>query len=285
MAIKRTIAGMLKLLHPAGDPSQPELEEYMAYAVEGRRRIKEQMNKRKHDDEYARVNLSYINAEGDEIIVWCPESKDATATQQPERKRLLGSPEIKPISKASKKETAEQKKDIEEEIIDLTPWEDDEPKEDHYTIFYGETDHSYESIFSKYLKGCQTVFIEDPYIRIPHQIQNLVRFGELLVKFETIKELNLITGLDNDMQKAEIEEKFEMLQESLRQHSIEFEWTFSPVIHDRAVKLDNGWVIKIGRGLDIYQKPDNWFSVGSNDFYYRPCLETTVDIFLNNKHK
>jgi ATP-dependent Lon protease len=75
MAIKRTIAAMLKLLHPAGDPAQADLEEYMAYAVEGRRRIKEQMNKRKHDDEYARVNLSYMNSGGEEIIVWCPESK------------------------------------------------------------------------------------------------------------------------------------------------------------------------------------------------------------------
>ena len=33
----------------------------------------------------------------------------------------------------------------------------------------------------------------------------------------------------------------------------EFKWQFSPVIHDRIVKLDNGWIIKIGRGLDIYR--------------------------------
>ena len=139
------------------------------------------------------------------------------------------------------------------------------------------------SIFLKYLKGCNSIIIEDPYIRIPHQIQNLVRFSEILTKVETIKELNLVTGFDNDAQKAEAEEKFEMLQESLQHHAILFKWSFSPVIHDRAVKLDNGWVIKIGRGLDFYQKPDNWFSIGSSDFELRPCLETTVDIFLNNK--
>jgi len=283
MAVKRTIAAMLKLLHPVGDPSQSELEQYMAYAVEGRRRIKEQMNKRKHDDEYARVNLSYINASGDEIIVWCPESKDAMATQQPERKRLPGSSEIKPISKAPKREPVEHKEEIEEKIIDLTPLEDDEPQEDHYTIFYGETGHSYELIFSKYLRDCKSVSIEDPYIRMAHQIQNLVRFSELLVKFETIKELNLITGIENDVQKAEVEDKFEMLQESLTQNGIDFKWTFSSVIHDRAVKLNNGWVIKIGRGLDFYQKPDNWFSIGSSDFELRPCLETTIDIFQNDK--
>jgi ATP-dependent Lon protease len=41
----------------------------------------------------------------------------------------------------------------------------------------------------------------------------------------------------------------------------------------------NGWVIKIGRGLDFYQPPEDWFSVGATDIDLRPCLETRVDIF------
>lgn len=47
----------------------------------------------------------------------------------------------------------------------------------------------------------------------------------------------------------------------------------------REIRIDTGWSAKIGRGLDIYQKPDNWFTVGSNDLSLRPCLETMVDIF------
>jgi len=278
MAVKRTIAAFLKLLHPAGEPSREELEDYMAYALEGRRRIKEQLNKRKHDDEYARINLSYIDTNENEIIVWCPESKDVTATQQPIRKRLPGSPEVKVDETPVGKKPSDQEEDSEELIV-IGPAEEDEQKEDHYTIFYGDTGHSYESIFGRYLRDCKSVSIEDPYIRLPHQILNLVRFSELLVKFGNVRELNLIAGFDNDSQKAEVQEKFDMLHESLQQNGIEFQWTFSPVIHDRAVKLDNGWVIKIGRGLDIYQRPDNWFSVGSSDFELRPCLETTVDIF------
>ena len=43
--------------------------------------------------------------------------------------------------------------------------------------------------------------------------------------------------------------------------------------------LDNGWIIKIGRGLDFYQKPGGWFEVGANDLSLRKCLETKVDIF------
>jgi ATP-dependent Lon protease len=43
--------------------------------------------------------------------------------------------------------------------------------------------------------------------------------------------------------------------------------------------LDNGWVIKIGRGLDFYQRPTSWFEVGANDLSLRKCLETKVDIY------
>jgi ATP-dependent Lon protease len=50
-------------------------------------------------------------------------------------------------------------------------------------------------------------------------------------------------------------------------------------IHDREVRIDNGWTVKIGRGLDYYQKPDGWFSIGANDLALRKCLETKVDIF------
>ena len=43
--------------------------------------------------------------------------------------------------------------------------------------------------------------------------------------------------------------------------------------------LYNGSVIKIGRGLDFYQKPGSWFAIGVNDLALRKCLETKVDIY------
>ena len=97
-AVKRTVAALLKILHPSGEPTTLELEQYLEYALEGRRRVKEQLNKRKHDDEYARINLSFINSEGKEIVVWCPESKDANATQSPTRRQLPGSPVEKKVA-------------------------------------------------------------------------------------------------------------------------------------------------------------------------------------------
>ena len=58
--IKKTLCAFLKILHPADSPTDEEFEEYVAYAVECRRRVKEQMNKRKPDDEFARIDLSYF---------------------------------------------------------------------------------------------------------------------------------------------------------------------------------------------------------------------------------
>ena len=45
------------------------------------------------------------------------------------------------------------------------------------------------------------------------------------------------------------------------------------------VRFDNGWTIKIGRGLDFYQKPEGWYAVGASDLSLRRCLETKVDVF------
>ena len=48
-------------------------------------------------------------------------------------------------------------------------------------------------------------------------------------------------------------------------------------------RFDTGWVVKIGRGLDIYKPTENKFSIGFCDFDLRPCHQTTVDMF-NRKY-
>ena len=53
----------------------------------------------------------------------------------------------------------------------------------------------------------------------------------------------------------------------------------NPNLHDREIRLDNGWTVKIGRGLDFYQRPGSWFEIGANDLTLRKCLETKVDIY------
>ncbi len=144
---------------------------------------------------------------------------------------------------------------------------------------YGDVGHSYESIIGPYLRGARTVLIEDPYIRLQHQIQNFVRFCECVMKAGTVKKIKLITGYDDDTQLADIAGKLEELKQSLLEMDMELEVKLNPNLHDREIRLDNGWVIKIGRGLDFYQKPGGWFELGANDLSLRKCLETKVDIF------
>ncbi|MDY0222916.1 MAG: MIT C-terminal domain-containing protein, partial [Desulfobacterium sp.] len=83
----------------------------------------------------------------------------------------------------------------------------------------------------------------------------------------------------DNTQLSEIHEKLGELKQSLLELDIELDIKLNPNIHDREIRLDNGWVIKIGRGLDFHQKPESWFEVGANDLSLRKCLETKVDIF------
>ena len=285
--IKKTVCAFLKILHPIGAPTDEEFEEYVAYAVECRRRVKEQMNKRKPDDEFARIDLSFLNTQGQEIIVYCPESKDAAATQQPLRRQLNEklAPERDVKAEATQESPVPTPAPVPASNVALSPSIalplvlPSELIDRHFTIMYGDIGFSYESIMGPYLKGAKTVVIEDPYIRLQHQIQNFVRFCETVLRATTIKKICLITGYDDKTQLAEIAEKMEELKQSLLDLDVELEVKLNPNIHDREIRIDNGWTIKIGRGLDFYQKPGGWFEVGANDMSLRKCLETKVDIY------
>ena len=290
--IKKTVCAFLKVLHPNGPPTDEEFEEYVAYATECRRRVKEQMNKRKPDDEFARIDLSYFKASGEEVVVFCPESKDAPATQEPARRRLNlaggQNAEAVEVRTAVPPAPATHEPTTVPTLVSAGPASAKtapapvELKEQHFTILYGDTGHSYESILGPYLQGAKSVVIEDPYIRLQHQIQNFVRFCETMLKAGTVKKINLITGYDDKTQLADIAEKLDELKQSLLELDVELEVKLNPNIHDREIRLDNGWVIKIGRGLDFYQKPGGWFEVGVSDLSLRKCLETKVDIFRSH---
>lgn len=285
--IKKTLCAFLKILHPTDSPTDSEFEEYAAYAVECRRRVKEQMNKRKPDDEFARIGLSYIAADGQEVVVHCPESKSAPATLEPVRRRLAKlddaiteEPTAPPAT--SRSEPAPDAAALPAHAIESPLPKSAELVEQHFTIQYGDTGHTYESIFGAYLAGARAVAIEDPYIRAPHQIANFLRFCETVVRVPTIRRIHLKTGYDDKTDLVMVNERLSELKQSLLEYDLVLDIELSPTIHDREIRIDNGWVVKIGRGLDFYQKPDGWFSIGANDFSLRKCLETKVDIFLQN---
>lgn len=286
--IKKTVCALLKILHPDGPPSDSDFEDYVAYAVECRRRVKEQMNKRKPDDEFALINLSYFRSDGTEVTVYCPESKNSIATQNPVRRDAMGRSggTSEPSSTVGTRDSepapaatvvaASPPPSLSACVADTSVTS---LVEQHITIRYGDVGHSYDSIVGPYLAGAKEVVIEDPYIRMTHQVQNLVRFCEAVVKVGSVKKIKLITGYDDEAKMAEVQEKILELQQSLAESDVVLEVEFNTTIHDREIRIDNGWVIKIGRGLDFYQRPVSWFEIGATDLSMRKCLETKVDIF------
>ena len=61
-AVMRTVSGLIKLIHPDGNVSKDELAEYLTFALEMRRRVKEQL-KKINPTEFAQTNLTFIDKE------------------------------------------------------------------------------------------------------------------------------------------------------------------------------------------------------------------------------
>ena len=72
-AVRKTVGGLVKLIYPGGSPSKDELEEVLELAIEGRRRVKEQL-KKLGSFEYHKTSFSYVDQETrEERFVGVPE--------------------------------------------------------------------------------------------------------------------------------------------------------------------------------------------------------------------
>lgn len=281
--IKKTLCAFLKILHPDGKATAEEFDEYCRYAVECRRRVKEQMNKRKPDEEFARINLSFTNCRKIEEVIYCPESKDAAATQNPTRKSLGQAEQPSASGSVAQPPTAQVTAPVA-----LTPITEEpkaaaaelEPRD--YSIQSDAIGISYQDIIEPYLVGAKEVTLEDPYIRANYQIRNFLRFCECAVRVQTVRKIRLITTIDETDPKFEAkqwEEHLTELQQSLRAFDIVLDIDISePNLHDRRVFTDTGWEIILGRGLDWYQQPTSLFEIGLYDDRLKPCKKMEIRI-------
>ena len=72
-AVRKTVSGLIKLIYPHGEMSRDELAEITELAIEGRRRVKEQL-KKLGSFEYHQTSFSYIdNDTREERVVGVPE--------------------------------------------------------------------------------------------------------------------------------------------------------------------------------------------------------------------
>ncbi len=72
-AVKKTISGLIKIIHPHGQATKDELAEILEFAMEGPRRVKEQLKKMGSFD-YYHTSFSYTDTEtGEERFVGVPK--------------------------------------------------------------------------------------------------------------------------------------------------------------------------------------------------------------------
>lgn len=106
-AVRKTLSGLLKLLHPDERWTRADLREYLELALEGRLRVKEQL-KVLAPHEYAKTSFSYVEVDtGREIFVATPEkSQDAALTDPGElearEERVLKHANELPIAELAK---------------------------------------------------------------------------------------------------------------------------------------------------------------------------------------
>ena len=147
-----------------------------------------------------------------------------------------------------------------------------QPGERKLEITDGESGHSMDSLFGAHLRGATAVTVEDPFIVKPHQVANFLRFCELLVRLGTIRTVKLVTKELTDESRG----RLETIKRSLVAYNVDLVYTNSDTLHDRQISTDTGWEISLGRGLDIYKRPDDWLAIGATDFALRPCFQTTI---------
>lgn len=72
IAVRKTMSGLIKLIFPDENVTEDEMRRLLEYAIEGRRRVKEQL-KLMAGVEFADVALGYVDEYGSETVVSVPE--------------------------------------------------------------------------------------------------------------------------------------------------------------------------------------------------------------------
>lgn len=270
LAIRKTFSGMVKLLYPDGNMSTEEAFEIIDFAAECRKRVKDQLYLIDETFKTEPALFKYINLKtGEEISVetlerinhsdCLPQSSfDVTSELQSESAELKS----ETTDKIDNSEGGKRKR-----IPMLV--------EKRISFRLGQTGVSYKSLFAEYLQDAKSITIEDPFIRTFWQLKNLTEFLSMLTETRQVEglKIHLITNEEDDKIPALIDD-LDDIKEDLATVGLEFTYEFKD-FHDRCIKTDTGWIITLGRGLDIFE-PYNKFSLGSMQQSKRKCKEFSV---------
>lgn len=238
-AIGRLAEGFLKLLFPDLNVTTEEFNTYCVNpAIRMRQQIRDELSKIDHEFKWVTIRSDVP----DEFQLSHP-------TERPD-------PEVEKAK-----------------VDPLDPGR--QPDERTVDIVEGQRGISFEKLFLPYLKGATEIKVFDPYVRLQYQVFNLMSFCEVLEPQGGPVKLSLVTATDQ-YHEDEITTILTDLKKGLSRDDIEFDFNFDPNLHDRWIETDTGWRIILGRGLDIFQKPDDKFTLGFMDQTKRKCKATSI---------
>lgn len=270
LAIRKTFSGMVKLLYPDGKMTGKEAFEIIDFATECRKRVKDQLYLIDETFKAEPALFKYINLKtGEEIAVETLE-------------RINHSDCLPQSSFDVASELQSEFTELTSDITDKTDNSKEEKRkripmlvEKRISFRLGQTGVSYKSLFAEYLQDAKSITIEDPFIRTFWQLKNLTEFLSMLTETRQVEglKIHLITNEEDDKIPALIDD-LDDIKEDLATVGLEFTYEFKD-FHDRCIKTDTGWIITLGRGLDIFE-PYNKFSLGSMQQSKRKCKEFSV---------
>lgn len=273
--INKTFSGLMKILFPGGDASKEEVEELLKFAIEGRKRVKDQLMR--IDSTYGDVRFAYLDSTGKE--------KQVTTLEEQEYPNYYH-------KSVGDGETAVDGVDLATStpspVASEAPTEP-ELKEQHLTYQENQKGISFDVLFGEYLKGASKITVTDPYIRLFYQVRNMMEFLETVVKYKAEGEevsVHLIT-VEDDFKGDQQKEHFERMRESAASVGVDFSWEFdgSGTIHARHIVTDHGWKISLDRGLDVFQpyEMNDAFTFANRMQRYRSCKAFEVTYIKNGK--
>lgn len=265
--INKTFSGLMKILFPQGNATDEEIEKVLRLALEGRKRVKDQLMR--IDSTYAPVKFNYSSSNGKHSSVTTLEELEFPKFFQTEVEVEDG--ELPQPIEPKAGETVPPPIDSvqAEPVIEL--------EEKHLVVAENQRGVCYEELFGPYLKNTSHITVTDPYIRLFYQARNIMEFLETIVKNKSEEDeiiVDLIT-VEDEFKGEQQRDWLNQIQSTMLTVGIKFEYTFdnSGSQHARHIVTDTGWKILLDRGLDIFQQYDmnDTFQLTNRLQKYRPC--------------
>jgi len=250
--VHKTFSGLMKLLFPSGEATAEEMEEILKLALEGRKRVKDQLMR--IDTTYPEVDFSFSRKSGEKVTVATLEESEFPAFYY---RRAAESAPPAEGSKADHGEAPPQAQSSAGEGAVNAP-KAAGPQTGHFSYHENQRGVTFDALFGPYLVGAQKITITDPYIRAFHQVRNVMELIETIAKAKSPAdevEVHLVTCADGIRPEKQVE-NLGAIAASCEGVGIKFSWEFDETntIHARHIVTDTGWKIALDRGLDIFQQ-------------------------------